>query len=74
VVTGYTGTVHITSSGTPAPNGGDQQVAYGRLVLALKRIVKGHQFFGSNPKTATPFDMPTNTLPFTIVGVMNLLP
>ena len=30
--------------------------------------------YGSGPKTATPLGVPTNTLPFTIVGVMNLLP
>jgi hypothetical protein len=30
--------------------------------------------YGSSPKTATPFGVPTNTLPLTIIGVMNLLP
>jgi hypothetical protein len=29
---------------------------------------------GSSPNTATPFVVPTKTLPFTIIGVMNLLP
>ena len=28
----------------------------------------------SNPNTATPFGVPTNTLPLAIMGVMNLLP
>jgi hypothetical protein len=32
------------------------------------------QHYGSRPKTATPVGVPTNTLPFTIMGVMNLLP
>ena len=31
------------------------------------------QFSGSIPKTATPVEVPTNTLPFTMIGVMNLL-
>ena len=29
---------------------------------------------GSSPNAATPFVVPTKTLPFTIVGVMNLFP
>src|ERR1041385_3609642 len=29
---------------------------------------------GNNPKTPTPFVVPTNTLPFAIIGVMNLFP
>lgn len=28
----------------------------------------------NNPKTATPFCVPTYTLPLTIIGVMNLFP
>ena len=38
----------------------------------------GHDFLkrefyrGSKPKTATPFGVPTNTLPLAIIGVMNL--
>jgi len=30
--------------------------------------------YGKRPKTATPLGVPTKTLPFTIIGVMNLLP
>jgi hypothetical protein len=30
--------------------------------------------YGNSPNTATPLGVPTYTLPFTIVGVMNLLP
>jgi len=32
------------------------------------------QSYGSTPNTATPLGVPTNTFPFTIIGVMNLLP
>ncbi len=32
------------------------------------------QRYGSRPKTATPLGVPTKTLPFAIIGVMNLLP
>ncbi len=32
------------------------------------------QHYGSKPKTATPFGVPTKTFPFRMVGVMNLLP
>ena len=38
------------------------------------RALKAGTCYGNSPKTATPFGVPTNTLPFTIVGVMNLLP
>ena len=30
--------------------------------------------YGRSPNTATPFGVPTNTLPFTTIGVMNLFP
>ena len=33
-----------------------------------------HSSYGSSPKTPTPFVVPTYTLPFAIVGVMNLFP
>ena len=33
-----------------------------------------HVHQGNSPNTATPFGVPTKTLPFTIIGVMNLLP
>jgi len=34
----------------------------------------GLPYHRSRPKTATPFVVPTKNLPFTMVGVMNLLP
>ena len=33
-----------------------------------------HYCWGSSPNATTPTGVPTNTLPFAIVGVMNLLP
>jgi hypothetical protein len=43
-------------------------------VMAYISSVEVKTCYGSGPKTATPFGVPTNTLPLTIVGVMNLLP
>lgn len=41
----------------------------------LNQYLASHKpLYGSRPNTATPFGVPTNTLPFTIIGVMYLLP
>jgi hypothetical protein len=38
------------------------------------RLISPPYFFPSNPNTPTPSVVPTYTLPFAIIGVMNLFP
>lgn len=39
-----------------------------------RRAPAQHRGYGSKPNTPTLFVVPTNTLPFATVGVMNLFP
>lgn len=52
-------------------------ITLGRMALSLVAMLwlgPCISAYFSNPNTATPFCVPTNTLPFAIIGVMNLLP